>query len=42
MTSSIKETVIKFMTESKKQTFSLEQIAEGLQLQKTKDFKLLV
>lgn len=42
MTSSIKETVIKFMTESKKQTFSLEQIAEGLQLQKSKDFKLLV
>ncbi|MEG2707920.1 MAG: ribonuclease R, partial [Vagococcus sp.] len=42
MTSSIKETVLTFMKESKKQTFSLEQIAEGLHLQKSKDFKLLV
>ena len=42
MTSSIKESVIKFMSESKKQTFALEQIAEGLKLQKSNDFKLLV
>ena len=42
MTSSIKEMILKYMAESKKQTFSLEQIAEGLGLQKSKDFKLLV
>ncbi|MFW7431408.1 ribonuclease R [Vagococcus carniphilus] len=42
MTNNIKETILNFMSESKKQTFSLEQIAEGLKFQKSKDFKLLV
>ncbi|WP_443081325.1 ribonuclease R [Vagococcus sp.] len=42
MTNNIKESVIQFMSESKKQTFSLEQIAEGLGFQKSNDFKLLV
>lgn len=42
MTNSIKETILRYLSESKKQTFSLEQIAEGLQLQKSDDFKLLV
>ena len=42
MTNNIKQTIADFMMASKKQTFSLEQVAEGLKLQKSKDFKLLV
>lgn len=42
MTNNIKETILSYLSESKKQTFSLEQIAEGLELQKSDDFKLLV
>ncbi len=42
MTNNIKEAILNFMSESKKQTFSLEQIAEGMGFQKSKDFKLLV
>ncbi|MHC5374853.1 ribonuclease R [Enterococcus sp. LJL120] len=38
----IKERIICYMAEQKKSSFSMEQLAEGLQLQKSQDYKLLV
>ena len=42
MKSTIKEQIITFLTTSNKKSFSAEEIAEGLQLNKSNDFKLLV
>lgn len=42
MRKSIKENIIEWMQASKKKSFSMEEIAQGLQLQKSHDFKLLV
>ncbi|WP_086350315.1 ribonuclease R [Candidatus Enterococcus clewellii] len=38
----IKETILSYMKDQKKKSFSMEQLAEGLNLQKSADFKLLV
>ncbi|MGO2082350.1 ribonuclease R [Vagococcus sp.] len=42
MVKHIKEQIIDHMKESQKRSFSMEQLAEGLNLQKSKDFKFLV
>lgn len=38
----IKETILSYMKDQKKKSFSMEELAEGLKLQKSADFKLLV
>lgn len=38
----IKETILSYMKDQKKKSFSMEELAEGLNLQKSADFKLLV
>ncbi|MGO3837156.1 MAG: ribonuclease R [Vagococcus sp.] len=42
MIKNIKEQILEYMTSSKKMSFSMEQLAEGLGLQKSQDFKYLV
>ena len=42
MKETIKTKIIQFMEESRKKSFSMEEIAEALQLQKSEDFKNLV
>lgn len=42
MKETLKQKIKLYMESSKKKTFSIEQIAEGLALQKSEDFKLLV
>ena len=42
MTETIKTKIIQFLEESRKKSFSMEEIAEGLGLQKSTDFKNLV
>ncbi|WP_462259246.1 hypothetical protein, partial [Vagococcus teuberi] len=42
MRKTLKETIIDAMTSSKKKSFSVEQLAEMLGLQKSNDFKELV
>ncbi|MHC5215288.1 ribonuclease R [Enterococcus sp. LJL128] len=38
----IKETILAYLKDQKKKSFSMEELAEGLQLQKSADFKLLI
>lgn len=42
MKETIKTQIIQYIENSSKKTFSMEQLAEGLKLQRAKDFKLLV
>lgn len=42
MKETIKTQIIRFIEENSKKSFSMEQLAEGLKLHKSKDFKLLV
>ena len=38
----IKEQILHFMESQKKKSFSMEEIAQGLNLEKSSDFKILV